>query len=76
MSEDDRDRYTGWVPAFDPKTIMFGWGRPFDPYDPALPVSVSLPATDKYAAMTLARGCRLSSSIWALQLRGMEELGA
>lgn len=61
--------------SFDKDTTLFGWAAPFDPYDPTLPVSVSLPATDQYAAMTVVRGCRLSSLIWALQLRGMDKPG-
>jgi len=55
----------------DPDTTLFGWARPFDPYDPELPVSVELRGTD--ASLLISKGCKLSTLIAALQLRGMEK---
>lgn len=56
----------------DPDTTLFGWARPFDPYDPKLPVGVEVRNLDT-GKLVIGAGCKLSTLITALQLRGMEK---
>lgn len=60
--------------SFDRDAALFGWSRPFDLYDPKLPISVAVTGGG-YADVTITAGCKLSTLIAALQARGMEKPG-
>jgi hypothetical protein len=58
----------------NPDATLFGWARPFDPYDPELPVTVEVRNTDS-GVLIISKGCKLSTLVAALQSRGMEKPG-
>ncbi len=61
--------------SFDTDTAMFGWAAPFDIYNPELPVSVRVSGACPGPDLIITAGCRLSTLLAALQLRGMEKPG-